>query len=130
MPTPSRDRGSISVFVVGLAMSFMVVAGLAVDGGRIVSARVSAADHAENAARVGAQQVTLIRLGWRVLDPARARQASLDYLAFHGVSGTVDVGINSVTVNVVVTQPTTLLRLVGIPSRSVSASRTATLESS
>jgi len=130
MPTPSRDRGSISVFVVGLAMSFMVVAGLAVDGGRIVSARVSAADHAENAARVGAQQVTLIRLGWRVLDPARARQASMDYLAFHGVSGTVDVGINSVTVRVVVTQPTTLLRLVGIPSRSVSASRTATLESS
>jgi len=118
------------VFVVGLAMSFMVVAGLAVDGGRIVSARVSAADHAENAARVGAQQVTLIRLGWRVLDPARARQASMDYLAFHGVSGTVDVGINSVTVRVVVTQPTTLLRLVGIPSRSVSASRTATLESS
>jgi Putative Flp pilus-assembly TadE/G-like len=130
MVTSSRDRGSISVFVVGLAMSFMVVAGLAVDGGRIVSARVSAADHAENAARVGAQQVTLIRLGWRVLDPARARQASMDYLAFHGVSGTVDVGINSVTVRVVITQPTTLLRLVGISSRTVSASRTATLESS
>jgi hypothetical protein len=33
---------------------------LAVDGGRIVAARVEAADHAENAARVGAQQATLL----------------------------------------------------------------------
>ena len=125
-----RDRGSITVFVVGLMMSFMVVAGLAIDGGRIVSARVVAADHAENAARVGAQQVTLIRLGWRVLDPARARRAALDYLAFHGVNGSVEVGVDRVTVAVVITQSTTFLRLVGIGSRTVSATRSATLESS
>mgnify|MGYP000956842081 CR=1 FL=1 len=65
----SRDKGVITGFVVGLVLSFTAVAGLAVDSGRIVSARVSASDHAENAARVGAQEVTLLRLGWRFLDP-------------------------------------------------------------
>ena len=115
----------MSLFMVGLVMSFVMAAGLAVDGGRLVAARVAAADHAENAARVGAQQVTLIRLGWRVLDPDAARAAASDYLIEHGVTGEISVGVDSVTVTVVITQPTTLLRVVGVGARSVSASRTA-----
>lgn len=125
----ARDRGSMSVFVVGLVMSFIMATGLAVDGGRIVAARVTVADHAENAARVGAQQVTLLRLGWRVLDPTRAERAAEEYLSAHGISGSVSVGVNSVTVTATMTQPTTLLRLVGIASRTVSATRSATLTS-
>ena len=124
-----RDRGSVTVFVVGLVMSFVMATGLAVDGGRLVVARVAAADHAENAARVGAQQVALIRLGWRVLDPVKAEHAAHGYLAAHGVSGVVDVGVDSVTVTVTIVQRTTLLRVVGLASRSVSATRSAQLVS-
>ena len=122
-----RDRGVVTAFVLGLAMCFMVTAGMAVDGGRIVAARVEAADHAENAARVGAQQVTLLRLGWRLLDPAQAKRAAEEYLSVHGVSGQVTVGLRTVSVTVTLTQQTTLLRLVGIGSRTVTASRTAEL---
>jgi len=122
-----RDRGVVTAFVLGLAMCFMVTAGMAVDGGRIVGARVEAADHAENAARVGAQQVTLLRLGWRLLDPVKAKRAADEYLILHGVSGQVTVGLRTVSVTVTLTQQTTLLRLVGIGSRTVTATRTAEL---
>ena len=122
-----RDRGVVTAFVLGLAMCFMVTAGMAVDGGRIVAARVEAADHAENAARVGAQQVTLLRLGWRLLDPVRAKRAADEYLSVHGISGQVTVGLRTVSVTVTLTQQTTLLRLVGIGSRTISATRTAEL---
>ena len=122
-----RDRGVVTAFVLGLAMCFMVTAGMAVDGGRIVAARVEAADHAENAARVGAQQVTLLRLGWPLLDPAKAKRAAEEYLIVHGVSGQVTVGLRTVSVTVTLAQQTTLLRLVGVNSRTVTASRTAVL---
>jgi hypothetical protein len=122
-----RDRGVVTAFVLGLAMCFMVTAGLAVDGGRIVAARVEAADHAENAARVAAQQVTLLRLGWRLLDPIKARRAAEEYLSTHGVGGQVTIGLRTVTVTVMLTQQTTLLRLAGIGRRTVTATRSAEL---
>ncbi|GDX27500.1 hypothetical protein LBMAG12_18740 [Actinomycetes bacterium] len=125
VPAQSRDKGVITGFVVGLVLSFTAVAGLAVDSGRIVSARVSASDHAENAARVGAQEVTLLRLGWRFLDPVAAKIAAQQYLQRYGLVGDVTVGYRTVTVTVRMTQATTLLRLVGISSRTVSATRTA-----
>ncbi len=122
-----RDRGVVTAFVLGLAMCFMVAAGLAIDSGRIVGARVEAADHAENAARVGAQQVTLLRLGWRLLDPVKAKRAAEEYLSSHGVNGQITVGLRTVTVTVRLTQQTTFLRLAGISSRTVTATRTAEL---
>ena len=122
-----RDRGIFTSFVVILVLSFVFAAGLAVDGGRLVAARVDAADHAENAARVGAQQVTLLRLGWRLLDPVAAKSAAVEYLDQHGIDGEVTVGLRTVTVTVHVTQATTLLRLVGISTRNVTAIRTAQL---
>lgn len=125
----TRDRGSMSVFVVGLVMSFVMATGLAVDGGRILAARISVADHAENAARAGAQQVTLLRLGWRVLDPTRAEAAAEEYLRSHGLSGAVSVGIDSVTVTVTMAKNMTLLRLAGVGAKTVSATRTARLVS-
>ena len=125
-----RDRGSITVFVVGLVLSFLMSAGLALDGGRLVSARVAVADHAENAARVGAQQVGQMRSGARVLQGAPAREAALQYLRQQGVGGEVVVGIRTVTVTTRMTQATTFLTLVGIDQRTVSATRTAEITSS
>ena len=123
----NRDRGVVTAFVIGLVLSFTAAAGLALDGGRLVAVRVEAADHAENAARVGAQQVTLLRLGWRLLDPVAAERAAREYLQAHGILGEVTVGLRTVTVTTHMTQATTLLQLVGVSSRTVSATRTAEL---
>lgn len=122
-----RDRGTLSAFVVCLASTFLVVAGLAVDSGRTVATRIEAADHAENAARVGVQQVIGLRSGERIIDPVSARQAVFGYLARFDVSGDVHVEERSVTVTVRIIEKMTLLRLVGIGSRAVSATRRAGL---
>lgn len=122
-----RDRGVVSGFVVGLALSLVVMAGLAIDSGRLVAARTEAADHAENAARLAAQEISLIRLGVRTIDPARARTVVSNYFDRHGVNGSVVIDHQSVTVTVRAEQETTLLHLVGVDSRSMSATRTATV---
>lgn len=120
-----RDRGSVSAFVVMLTMTLVVCAGLAVDGGRFVGAHVTAADHAENAARRGAQELVGIRAGAPRLDPARARAAASAYLRAHGVDGLVSVAAGEVTVTVTVRESSTLLHLVGIDTVTVSATRSA-----
>jgi Flp pilus assembly protein TadG len=120
-----RDTGSISAFVVMLVLTFAVCAGLAVDGGRQVGARSRAADLAENAARAGAQEITDIRTGtWR-LDRVRARQAAAAYLAARGHTGTIRVSNRRITVVVSITIDTSLLRLAGIDSRTVRATRSS-----
>ena len=71
--------------------------------------------------------MTLLRLGWRLLDPVKARRAAEEYLSMHGVGGQVTIGLRTVTVTVTLTQRTTLLRLAGIGSRTVTATRSAEL---
>jgi hypothetical protein len=117
----------VTGFVVGLALSLFVMSGLAIDSGRLVAARAEAADHAENAARLAAQEITLIRLGARTIDPTRARAVVSSYFSHHGVDGSVVIDHQSVTVTVRATQETTLLHLVGVDSRSMSATRTASI---
>ena len=120
-----RDSGSITGFVLVITMAVICCAGLVIDGGRIVGAKVSASDHAENAARVGAQQVVSLRTGQWVLDAVRAKRNAEAYLVAHGVDGSVAVSANRVTVTVQSTVSTTLLRLVGVSTKSVHASRFA-----
>jgi hypothetical protein len=122
-----RDRGVVSGFVVSLGLSLFVMSGLAIDSGRLVAARTEAADHAENAARLAAQEITLIRLGVRTIDPLRARSVVAAYFDRHDVDGTVVIDHQSVSVTVRAEQDTTLLHLVGIDSRSLSATRTASV---
>ena len=126
----NSDRGVVTAFALGLVLAFVVLAGLAVDSGRLVAAHVTAGDHAENAARAGAQEVTLVRLGWRLVDPRRATATARAYLDAHGLDGDVTADFRGVTVTVRVRQATTLLRLVGIQEREVSSTRTARLVSS
>jgi len=116
--------------VVGLVLSFTVAAGLAFDSGRLVAARITVADHAENAARIGAQQVGNLRGGGRVLRSPAARNAALSYLALNGLHGDVEVGARTVTVTTRLSQATTFLRLVGVGRRVVSATRSAEIRSS
>jgi hypothetical protein len=57
----------------------------------------------------------------------KARRAAEEYLSTHDVAGQVTVGLRTVTVTVTLTQQTTLLRLAGIGSRTVTATRSAEL---
>lgn len=51
------ERGSMSVFTVLFSVVVFLLAGLLVDGGSAINARLRAADVAEQAARAGADQV-------------------------------------------------------------------------
>ena len=125
MATWHGDRGSVTGFVVIVTLIVLSCGGLAVDGARVVAAKVSAADHAENAARAGAQEIVSLRGGNWSLDPGRASNTAYAYLASHGLSGTVTVSVNRITVTVRSTVSTTLLRLVGVSSKTVSATRSS-----
>lgn len=125
-PSPAHfDKGSISAFVVVMTLVVIVCAGLAVDGARIIGGKVSAADHAENAARVAAQELASVHSGDLALDPVRARAAAESYLSAHGLSGVVTVTSERVSVTVSQSVSMTLLTLVGVSSKVVSATRSS-----
>jgi Flp pilus assembly protein TadG len=119
------DRGTVTTFAVVVATALLVCLGLVVDGGRLVDARIEAADLAGGAARAGAQELTGLRAGDRVIDPARAEAAARAFLASTGASGTVAATPAQVTVTVEVHRGFTLLGLAGLSGRTVRATRTA-----
>jgi Flp pilus assembly protein TadG len=120
------DRGTVTAFAVVLATALLVCLGLVVDGGRLVDARIEAADLAGAAARAGAQELTGLRAGQRAVDPARAEAAARSFLAAVGASGTASATPAHVTVTVEVHRGFTLLGLAGLGGRTVRATRTAT----
>ena len=122
----ASDRGSVSALVAVVAIGLVMVAGLAYDGGQIVTAQATARDLAANAARAGAQEVDLDELrdsGRALLHPERATTAAHDYLAGTGHPSTITVDGPSITVSVHVTQP---MRILPLPDRTVTATDTAT----
>lgn len=56
-----RDRGSMSAFTVLFSVAVFLLAGLLVDGGGAINARLRAADIAEQAARAGADRFDVDR---------------------------------------------------------------------
>lgn len=125
------DRGSASAFVVGLVVALLVVAGLVSDAGRAVNARVAAVDDAEQAARVGANQLDLTTMrggGTPRIDTVRATSEVLDFLAARGYAtsrASVSADVDAVTVTVRRDVPTTLLQLILIDSFAVEGTATA-----
>ena len=122
------EQGSVSALVAVVATGLVMVAGLAYDGGQIVTAQATARDLAANAARAGAQEVDLEELratGQAALDIDAATQAAEDYLARTGHLGTVTVNGPSITVSVHVVQPMLILPL---PDRTGTATDTATAQ--
>lgn len=96
------EAGTISVFVVIVAMALVAVAALVLDGGRLLAARREAQDIAGNAARAGAQALDEHRLrsGRTVLDPGAGAGAVARYLADTPATGTGTVQGDLVTVRV------------------------------
>jgi Flp pilus assembly protein TadG len=127
--TGGDDAGQVSSFVVIFMVALLAVAGLVLDGGLALSAKVQALDVAQAAARAGAQQLDLVQYrttNVAVLDPARAATAARIWLATAGVDGDATATTTTVTVTVRRTSNTQLLQLVGVEELHVSATATAT----
>ncbi len=113
----TSDQGSVSAFVLVLVVGLVVLAGLGLDGGLALAAKVRATGQAESAARAGAQALDLATYrvtGQLRLDPARAQRLAYDYLSDVGAAGTVEVTGDTVAVHVDVSYRTQLLSLAGI----------------
>jgi hypothetical protein len=123
------DSGRVSAFVVVISLALFAVAGLVLDAGLALAAKVQALDSAQAAARAGAQQLDLNLYRTRnvvQLDPAKAAAAARGWLAAAAVPGEATATTTTVTVTVHRTTNTQLLTIVGITSLHVSATATAT----
>ncbi|AHH98542.1 pilus assembly protein TadG-related protein [Kutzneria albida] len=116
------ENGRVTAFVVITVAAALLFAGLVLDGGLALAAKVRAAGEAQEAARSGAQEIDLAAYratGTLRLLPQQAGAAARSHLAAAGHIGTVSVAGNTVNVTVTVSQPTQLLGLVGIGSITV-----------
>jgi hypothetical protein len=122
------ERGSVTVFVVGVLLALVVMGGLVFDGGAVIAGHREADAEAEGAARAAAEQVSIpaLRSGHIQLRTATATQAADDYLRQYGHTGTVVVDGDDVTVNVSYPVGMQVLDLIGIRSKTVSGTGTAT----
>lgn len=121
----TRNRGSISAFAVCVMMSLVALTALAFDGGRMVSAYAELSDIAENAARIGCQQVVGIRSGEPKLDSRDATSRMSEYLSSKSLASNIRVGEGSAEVTVQRAIPMRLLSLIGISSRTIAVTRSA-----
>jgi Flp pilus assembly protein TadG len=101
----SDERGTITLWVLGLCIALMFLGGLSVDLWRAVADRRELSSMADSAATAGANgvDVAALRAGTLRLDPVRARAialASLDEDEHGGTLDRVDVEVvgNRVTV--------------------------------
>jgi len=120
--------GSLAAFTAVFALALFVLLGLVVDGGRAVAARDAAMSEAEQAARVGVQQlsVSALRSGSVAVDPLAAADAVRGFLGGDVESEAVDVSGQTVTVHIQTSEPTVILGIVGIDRISISESASAT----
>ena len=131
-----EETGSTSVFAICVAAVLMLLAGLCIDGGRVLNARATLTDTAEQAARAGAQKVQLGGLrqsGAVTLDPAAARAAATTYLASTGSAGAASASVTTTGDTVTVTAeedvPTFMLSLVGMSTVHITVTGSAEAES-
>lgn len=121
------DDGSIGVFATVITLALVLVAGLVLDGGRLLAARRQVDDIAANAARAGAQAIdeTSLRSGGTTVDPVAGGDAVSVYLAATPATGTARIAGDTVTVDARLAVPMLLLGLAGVGSTTVTARRQA-----
>lgn len=116
------DEGRVTAFVVVLTIGILALAGLTLDGGLALAAKVKADGQAEAAARAGAQAIDLAvyrDTGAVRLVPAQAVAEAQRYLAAAGASGSATVSGDTVTVRVTGFHRPQLLGAVGIGSLAI-----------
>jgi len=123
-----KEEGSFTVFVAVLALALFALCGLVIDGGRAVAAQSAAAGEAEQAARIGAGQISVdaIRSGTLAIDPRAATSTAESYLRTAGSAGIVTVAGQTVTVHIESAEPTVILGIIGVKQIAISATASAT----
>lgn len=133
---PGRDRGSVTLMLAALGVALIALAGIVIDGGAKLRAAENANAVAQEAARAGAgivNQSTAYSTGTFVVDQARAIAAARAYLAtarIHGIitqSTVTAQGRQAIRVTVTVTEPASVLSIIGINSMSSPGTATASL---
>lgn len=126
------ERGMAALFVIGMSLLLLVCAGLVVDGGLAINARMRVADDAEQAARVGADSIDVgvLRAGGTIqVNESLARDRAAAYLRDRGYATDqflVEVRADgSVEVTVEDTTATLLLGLVNVHRYDVGAGAVA-----
>jgi len=126
-----EEDGMVTAFVVVIMMALVLVAGLVLDGGLALAAKVQAIDDAQAAARAGAQAIdlpTYRATGQITLDAGTATTDAEQSLKTAGQNGTVNVAGDVVTVTVTVTQHTQILDLIGVNALHETATGSAIAE--
>ena len=119
-----KNQGSLSAVMVCLVMATMALTGLAYDGGRVVSTYMEMSDTAQNAARLGGQQLVGIRGGNPHIDEDLATSAMRAYLVAHGLAGNFDIQGTRATVVVSTKIPMRILGIIGVGERTIRVNRT------
>ena len=124
------EGGQVTAFIVVIVVAVIALGGLVIDGGNTLAAKRRAIDDADGAARAGAQALDPARYrtaGSVAPVTAEAQQAAQQYLTRTGHSGQARVEGDRIIVTVVIDQPTTLLRIVGVRSLTVTGTGAAHL---
>lgn len=121
----TSSRGSLSAFVVSITMACMALVGFVHDSGRTLAHYVFVADTAQNAARIGAQSISDIRLGNPRIDTESAIGRAQSYLVRQGLVGHITTDHQSVTVKVRQIVPSTMLGTIGVRQQFISVTRSA-----
>lgn len=119
-----HEDGQVTAFVVIMVIVLILGTGLVLDGGRLLADRRELRDAANSSARAGAQAVSIesVRAGAATaLDPVAGAAAAHAHLRAIGHGGSGVVTVSGTTVDVVVTEQTSLgiLSLFGLSSRTV-----------
>ena len=123
-----NERGSASIWaILVIAGAFTVLLGLVVDGGRVIDARIAASRAAGQAARVGADSLSSasVRDGHDAISVEAAKARAQSYLHDAGMTGTVSVSGDTVTVTVTGASETQILGVIGIASFPIEESESA-----
>ncbi|WP_433252070.1 pilus assembly protein TadG-related protein [Streptosporangium sp. CA-135522] len=131
----AAERGSMSVFTVIFSVVVFLLAGLLVDGGAAINARLRAADIAEQAARAAADQIDVEHLRAtgqaRLLEEGTVCGKAGDIVSAHSTDDvrvaecTVGGGQAEVTVRVSVPWKAFFLSAFGFPGAETEAEATA-----
>ena len=122
------ERGSASIWAVLVtAGAFTVLLGLVVDGGRVIDARLASSRTAAQAARLGADSLSSasVRDGRDTIAVHAAVTRAQSYLHDAGMTGSVEVAGDTVTVTVTGRSETQILNIVGIDSFPIEETETA-----
>ncbi|UUV29920.1 pilus assembly protein TadG-related protein [Amycolatopsis roodepoortensis] len=116
------ERGSVSVWLVGLSIALIIAVGWAVDGSRKAQAHSEATSVAEEAARAAGQALRVQALATGQVADVNPQQAVAEaerYLAATGTAGTVAVQGNRIVVDTTITRTTIFLSIIGVSEFSV-----------